>query len=77
MFEDTAPEAAAIAAAIELAAAIRIAAAKRGGQQHLKLFPCHYDVWYSAAIAAAIELAAAIRIAAAAAVSVMFFLCRG
>ena len=53
VFQDTAPEAAAIAAAIELAAAIRITAAKRGGgrRRHLKLFPCHYDVWYSAAIA--------------------------
>ena len=39
----TAPEAAAIAAAIELAAAIHIAAAKGGQWRPLKLFPCHYD----------------------------------
>ena len=30
-----------------------------GRRWHLKLFPCHYDVWYSAAIAAATAAAIA------------------
>ena len=50
-----------------LAAAIRVAVAAGRGRL-LKLFPCHYDRWYSAAIFAAI--AAAIRIAAAAAAAI-------